>query len=448
MKTPKRFPVYVVNGSVSVSIILTKNGKYSNFRIRWKEGGAEKKENFADYEKAHQRAEFIAKNLAEGRIELTGMKVSDMEMLADLRKKIEPTKLALSQVVEKFMASWEPDIKEVTVQFAYETYAKSKENKSKQYKYDIKSRIGRLAKKFGKRLVSSLKRDELIEYIEGGLENGRSKNNRLQTVNSFLNWCKEEDQKFLPSLVPHVLENKKPYEEDKFTGYQDSLMASSDLLKLFVVANKRTKAENRDGILAILALEAFAGVRVEESQRIKWEDVKWNKDGSLKSIWVKHEDAKTGNRRNIGMTDALKTVFSRIEKQESGQLSDYSDTQRVIRKLAKSAGVEWKYNMFRHTFITHQSEITGDIERVSKGAGNSPKMVTGTYMELSDIEEAKAWFNVATQYHLISRYEDLKGKPIPEPTPEQIEAEAGEKDDAPEEVDDYFDPEKSRKLKI
>jgi hypothetical protein len=48
----------------------------------------EKKENFADYDKAHQRAEFIAKNLAEGRIGLTGIKVSDMEILADLRKRL------------------------------------------------------------------------------------------------------------------------------------------------------------------------------------------------------------------------------------------------------------------------------------------------------------------------------------------------------------------------
>jgi integrase len=441
VKIPKKFPVYVVNGSVSISIFRTKNGKYTNFRIRWKEGGQEKKENFADYGDAHKRAEFIAKNLAEGRIELTGMKVSDMEMLADLRKRIEPTKLTLSQVIDKFMSSWEPDVKDVTVQVAYDAYSKAKENKSKAYKHDIKVRIGGLAKKYGKRLVSSLTRDELIKFIEGKLKNGRSKNNRLQSVCSFLNWCKEEEQKFLPSLIPHVLENKKAFDEDKFTGYKDCLMPASDLLKVFVAASQRTELENRDGILAILALEAFAGVRVEESQRIKWDDVKWNKDGSLKSIWVRHEDAKTGNRRNVGMTDALKTVFSQIKRQESGKLSDYMDTQKVIRKLTKKAGVKWKYNMFRHTFITHQSEITGDIARVSKGAGNSPAMVTGVYMELSDIEEAKAWFNVATQYRLISRYEDLRGSPVPEPTPDQIKAEKGEKEDAPEQVDDYFDPE-------
>lgn len=435
VKAPKTFPVYVSNGSVTVSIIQTKNGKYLNYRLRWKEAGGEKKENFADYGKAYERAETVAKNIAEGRVDLTGVKVSDMELIADLKKQIQPTGLTLSQVVQRFMDAWEPDIKETEVKIAYERYAEDKKKKGKFHQKDIRLIVGGLSAKFEKRLLSSLKREEVVSYVSKGYDNGRTINNRLNTVRGFFNWAKENQ--LISERNPHILEKVKTWDEERPDNYEESLMSAEDLKRLMVeICLKR---DDEDELLIAVALMAFGGVRVNEFKRLKWENVKFDK-GKLHAIQINAKEAKNPQRRTIELTDSLRNIIETVKRKESGPLTSYSSPERIIQKIAKSIGIRWHENTLRHTFLTHRLETTGDIARVSLSAGNSPQMIQNNYKGLTTPTEAKAWFDVAFSYRLAVRYQQLKGKPVPEATPEQLENEAGGVKDAPASIDAEFDP--------
>ncbi len=68
-----------------------------------------------------------------------------------------------------------------------------------------------------------------------------------------------------------------------------------------------------------------------------------------------------------------------------------------IRRIARDAEppFELPENAFRHAYISHAVEATGDIPRVSLNAGNSPKEINAHYRELVSEEDGKAWFDSA-----------------------------------------------------
>lgn len=143
-----RFPHKVHSGSVFVSIYREKRkGGYTTYLLRWKQGGAVMKEAKNDLHEALKRAKEVADLIAEGRAEMTDITALQREIYADLEKKIEHTGLSLAQVVERFVESWEPEVTEVTVKQAFESYKIAKKNLSLRHQKDIKQRIGALAER-------------------------------------------------------------------------------------------------------------------------------------------------------------------------------------------------------------------------------------------------------------------------------------------------------------
>ncbi len=404
-------------------------GKYVSYRIAWFEGGEKRTEFKRDRDEARLRAEEIAKLISEGRSELAGITVLEREMMLDIQRQILPTKLTLQQVVARFMENWEPDIKETSVKDAFVRFTEDKKHVGEFHKKDIRLHVGGLSKKFGKRMMSSLKRDEVLSYVAKGYSNGRTKNNRLNSIKGFFNWAKHNQ--FVSERNPHILEKVKPYPEETSEGYVNKLMPSSDLMKILVSACDRP---DKDQLLIVAGLEAFTGIRVSELKRLTWENIKYDDKGNLLSIYVPPRSAKMKRRRGLQITDSLKNLFKWIKRKKNGKLTEYEDVQRILTRIAKKEGIKWHTNTLRHSFITHQLELTGDIGRVSLGAGNSADTIETNYKELSNHLEAKAWFEVGSKLRLRSLYQQLKNEPIAILTKEEKDAMPLE--DAPDSVDD------------
>jgi hypothetical protein len=62
-------------------------------------------------------------------------------------------------------------------------------------------------------------------------------------------------------------------------------------------------------------------------------------------------------------------------------------------RAASAAGVDWKANALRHSFITCRLAQTKDVA-VALEAGNSPTMIFRRYRELATEGEAKEWFGI------------------------------------------------------
>jgi hypothetical protein len=71
-----------------------------------------------------------------------------------------------------------------------------------------------------------------------------------------------------------------------------------------------------------------------------------------------------------------------------------SEYYEQLAAAAKAAGVAWKANALRHSFISYRVAQTKDVAATALEAGNSPKIVFAHYRQLCTEAEAKEWFSV------------------------------------------------------
>jgi hypothetical protein len=63
-------------------------------------------------------------------------------------------------------------------------------------------------------------------------------------------------------------------------------------------------------------------------------------------------------------------------------------------RAASAAGITWKANALRHSFITYRLAQIKDVAEVALEAGNSSTMIFRHYRELATEAEAKEWFGI------------------------------------------------------
>ena len=65
-----------------------------------------------------------------------------------------------------------------------------------------------------------------------------------------------------------------------------------------------------------------------------------------------------------------------------------------FRRAAKAAGLEWRDNALRHSFVSYRLADVQDVARVALEAGNSPAMIFQHYRELVRPAEGARWFQI------------------------------------------------------
>ena len=63
-------------------------------------------------------------------------------------------------------------------------------------------------------------------------------------------------------------------------------------------------------------------------------------------------------------------------------------------RAAGAAGVDWKANALRHSFISYRLAQTKDVAEIALEAGNSPTMIFRHYRQLTTAVVAKEWFGI------------------------------------------------------
>ena len=140
-----------------------------------------------------------------------------------------------------------------------------------------------------------------------------------------------------------------------------------------------------------IALQAFAGIRTSEILRLTWKDVERRRD----HIEIAAGKAKTASRRLIPICDNLAEWLRQADRQGERvwpvTASEYYSQQA---RAAGAAGVDWKANALRESFISYRLAQTKDVAEVALEAGNSPTMIFRHYRELATKAEAAEWFGI------------------------------------------------------
>ena len=67
-------------------------------------------------------------------------------------------------------------------------------------------------------------------------------------------------------------------------------------------------------------------------------------------------------------------------------------SEMCIRDRANRAGITWKRNGLRHSFISYRVAIIKNVAQVAFEAGNSPVMVHRHYLKCVSEAMANKWF--------------------------------------------------------
>ena len=141
-------------------------------------------------------------------------------------------------------------------------------------------------------------------------------------------------------------------------------------------------------LIPILAVGAFAGMRMAELSRLDWNAV----DLKRRLIEVRAKEAKTASRRLIPISDNLCKWLEPLPR--IGAVVPDKGLHRQVTALARKLNIEWPRNVLRHSFISYRISDVKSAEQVALEAGNSPAIIFKNYRELTSEDEAKRWFSI------------------------------------------------------
>jgi integrase len=208
----------------------------------------------------------------------------------------------------------------------------------------------------------------------------RTRRNYRDALGFLCRWCA------LAGYIPkgtNWLENVQKYSARKIGEIE--IYTPEELAKLI--------EKSDDGMLPFIVIQAFSGLRHAEVARLDWSEIELSDKAGDSFIEVTLAKSKTGERRLVPIQDNLKRWLS-DHKKERGKVCEYINTTKQLLKISRAAGVEWKHNGLRHSFISYRVAATADVPRVADEAGNSVQIVRQHYLRRVKPAEAARWFSI------------------------------------------------------
>ena len=258
---------------------------------------------------------------------------------------------------------------------------------------DVKRYVGNFVAAFPG-LISAIQTTAIDAYLSRLGGSARNKNNHRHGIIAFCNFSQEKG--FLPHGIIHAASATTDYRDARtqisFEQQAIDLLQPTDIYspeemrKILVAAD--------DSLRATLEIKAFSGVRTEEIVRLWWVMVA-EAESCLK---VPDAVGKISARR-VPLLPNLQTRLAKYSaelKREriSADLPSANSLTRAWARIAANAGVPYKRNAFRNSYITYRLILTDDISKVAEECGTSAKMIRKNYQSRAHISRATAeeWF--------------------------------------------------------
>ena len=405
--------ITVKDNGVAVRIYVkerTKGGStYTQFDVVDYVDGVRKFISFADEKRARAKAAEIAARIAPiefGVLKLTGDERTAYETaitaLRDVGVKLDAAaiefaenkrklgSITITEAVAFFLKKNPTTLPPMTVEEAKVEFLKAKtaDKVSKIYIEDLTWRLNAFAEKFNAQ-ISSITATDLNAFLRGLSCGSRSRNNYRLAIATLIKFCEQAGYLHKGSIDTAAVKKAKEVDEEIeiFSAQELSklLLAAKTPLKMGV--NHRYTEGN--GMLPLLLLGGFAGLRTAEIERQRWEDI------NLERGFIRVTGAKgnTAMKRLVPISDNLKQWLMTCRK-DKGPVLDIKWIHEAVKRLATRAGVPWKHNALRHSFISYRCAETQDVAKTSFEAGNSPKMIHRHYRELVTPAQAAEWFAI------------------------------------------------------
>ncbi|MBL9171588.1 MAG: site-specific integrase [Verrucomicrobiales bacterium] len=411
MKFPK-----TIRHRKSEVVIYGKRPSYPFYRICWKSGGKRQMRSLGTYSEALAEAEKKVRELSAGdqTLSLTAKEASDALAIRDaldtFRKQtgqsISPIQAvagyleaarkldgrSLGDVVDTYLSTLAivrtKDLGEAVEEFLALRAPKAEAVEGKRsalnpkYVANVESWLRQFSTTFSGHKLEDLSKDLLNRFFKAFKElSVKSRNDRRITLRLFFKWCVRND--YLPA-THRLNEADAMMIEAKEEGVID-FYRPGELHKLLKGSSGAMRA--------VIAIQALAGLRLEEALRLDWSDV-FKVEGHIE---ISSAKSKTRSRRLAEIGPAL-AAWLEPHKESTGKVANQWETPngyvQAFIALRKKLKVPSRKNGLRHGFVTFHYALHQNENMTAALAGHSPTMLHGHYRGLATKAEAEKWFSV------------------------------------------------------
>ncbi len=390
----KTKPIVIKKGFASAKLYAGTNKGRPLYCLAYSQGGRRIRRNFRKLAEARKAGREAVQKLATGQTVAAGLNNRDAATYAEAITTLRPTGIGLILAAKEFAEAVKVLAGKGSVLDAARDYAKSnrakepklvrevvdaflatKEKKSKYYLHDVKLRLGAFATAFAG-YIGTITADEIEAWLRRIGGSPRTFNNYRNALVTLFRFAKKKE--WLDEAKITAAE-RVDREDDE--GKEIAIFTPKEMEKLL----KASPADLRTWLL----LGGFAGLRTEEVCRLDWRDVRLQDN----FIEITAAKAKTASRRIVPISTNLAAWLAPIAK-KSGPVFVGRHPGDSTEALSKKAGVDWKINALRHSYISYRVAEIQDVAKVALEAGNSPAMVFGNYRQLVTPTQATEWFAI------------------------------------------------------
>ena len=407
-----RFPV-TIRHRTSKAKIYAPAGKFAYYRVAFTAAGKRKMQTYAVYSDAKAAAERIVRDAAngsqaaalsasqsrdalaalerlDGYFKAKGKRISLNTAVGDYLDALGKLNVPLSAAVAGYLSTV-ATVKRVDVAAAVKEFVDGREAETKSangkraqlsrnYFLIPKLWLGWFEKTFPATAVCDLTKEHLDLFMAGRSHlAAKSKNHLRATVKMFLNWCIKKDY----LLANHRLLEADGMKRQKADTGDTDFYRPDELQTLLDAANETMRP--------IIALQGLAGIRLQEAQRLTWQDV----FGTAGHVGISATKSKTRSRRLVEICPALAAWLEPYRQHEGALWTQSRDTYHAaFVELRKSKKVPARKNGLRHAFCTYHFALHGNENLTAAQAGNSPSVIHQAYKGLATKAEAEKWFAV------------------------------------------------------
>ena len=258
---------------------------------------------------------------------------------------------------------------------------------------DVERYVGKFIKTHPGEIIP-ITTEEIDRWLKGLGGKARNKNNARDHVIAFFNFAQQKN--YLAKNQEHAAVGTTPFKDPrKVITSEEEARNSVESVEFYSPDElRRLLAASPLNLRPSLELKAFSGIRTEEMIRFWWVFIKETE----KVIQIPREIAKL-KLRTIPILENLQKRLAAYDEafKKDRVCKDWASANSLYHAwlpVCEKAGVTYKRNAFRDSYITYRLAMTNDIKMVAIESGNSEKMIRENYLHLTTKQKAQEWFSL------------------------------------------------------
>jgi integrase len=247
-----------------------------------------------------------------------------------------------------------------------------------EYKRDQEISLGVFAREFGERPIATILSSEIDKWLTSKNWKPLNLRNRIRDYSMLFKWAK---------LHGHISEN--PFDKirrPKVPRVTPAIFTVRETRLILEAALSHPEL----GLLPMMAVCFFSGVRIAEVQRMRWENIDWSEN----EIRLPGPITKTGSPRNIEIFDALRAWIGEKPPRQ-GDIVSPAHLRNRRCELLSFAGVATKRNALRHSFASYHAAKYRDPGKLQILLGQeTPSILFKHYIAATKGSDGRAFFDL------------------------------------------------------